>query len=77
MEMIQTKRVALYIRVSTQEQALEGHSIQAQEQNGRQFAERMGYEVVEVYADEGISGKSTKKSVRLSTNDEGCSEPSF
>ncbi|AQT57418.1 TPA: recombinase family protein [Enterococcus faecium] len=60
MEMIQTKRVALYIRVSTQEQALEGHSIQAQEQNGRQFAERMGYEVVEVYADEGISGKSTK-----------------
>ncbi|EMF0501461.1 recombinase family protein [Enterococcus hirae] len=60
METTPTKRVALYIRVSTQEQALEGHSIQAQEQNGRQFAERMGYEVVEVYADEGISGKSTK-----------------
>ncbi|RXW53452.1 recombinase family protein, partial [Enterococcus faecium] len=60
METTPAKRVALYIRVSTQEQALEGHSIQAQEQNGRQFAERMGYEVVEVYADEGISGKSTK-----------------
>ena len=28
METTPTKRVALYIRVSTQEQALEGHSIQ-------------------------------------------------
>lgn len=53
-------KIALYIRVSTQEQALEGHSIAAQEANGREFAERMGYEVAKVYADEGVSGKSTK-----------------
>lgn len=55
-----TKRVALYLRVSTQEQATEGYSILAQEKNGRDFAKRMGYEVVQIYADEGESGKSTK-----------------
>ncbi|MBL1224203.1 recombinase family protein [Enterococcus sp. BWR-S5] len=54
------KRVALYIRVSTQEQAADGYSIQAQEQVGREYAKRMGYEVVKVYIDEGESGKSTK-----------------
>jgi len=54
------KRVALYIRVSTQEQVLEGHSIPAQKTKGYEHAERMGYEVVEVYIDEGLSGKSTK-----------------
>ena len=54
------KRVVIYIRVSTQEQALEGHSISAQEKNARDYADRMGYEVVGVYADEGESGKSTK-----------------
>lgn len=54
------KRVALYLRVSTMEQATEGYSIPAQEQNGRDFAKRHGYEVVAVYADEGESGKSTK-----------------
>lgn len=54
------KRVAIYIRVSTQEQAIEGHSIEAQEARAREYAERMGYEVVYVYIDEGVSGKSTK-----------------
>ncbi|MDT2659244.1 recombinase family protein [Enterococcus hulanensis] len=54
------KRVVIYIRVSTQEQVVEGHSIEAQEVRSREYAERMGYEVVEVYIDEGLSGKSTK-----------------
>lgn len=54
------KRVVIYIRVSTQEQVVEGHSIEAQEVRAREYAERMGYEVVEVYIDEGLSGKSTK-----------------
>ena len=53
-------RVAIYIRVSTQEQALEGHSIAAQEKIARDYVSRNGYEVVEVYTDEGESGKSTK-----------------
>ena len=54
------KRAALYLRVSTTEQATEGYSIQAQEQNGREQAFRLRHEVVEVYSDEGESGKSTK-----------------
>ena len=54
------KRAVLYLRVSTQEQATEGYSLAAQEQNGREQAARMGYEIVQVYADEGKSGKSTK-----------------
>lgn len=53
-------KIALYLRVSTQEQATEGYSIEAQEQSGREFAKRMNYEVVSVYKDEGVSGKSTK-----------------
>ncbi|EDO1223660.1 recombinase family protein [Listeria innocua] len=56
-----TRRAVLYLRVSTQEQATEGYSIPAQRQNGIEQAKRMGYEVVSVYADEGESGKSTKK----------------
>ncbi|MBP2098921.1 site-specific DNA recombinase [Enterococcus rivorum] len=54
------KKAALYLRVSTTEQATEGYSIQAQEQNGREQAFRLRHEVVEVYSDEGESGKSTK-----------------
>lgn len=59
-EIIQPKRIALYLRVSTTEQAQEGYSIQAQEQNGSDYAKRMSYDVVKVFADEGESGKSTK-----------------
>ena len=54
------KRAALYLRVSTTEQATEGYSIQAQEENGREQAFRLRHEVVGVYSDEGESGKSTK-----------------
>lgn len=54
------KRVAIYIRVSTQEQAAEGHSIEAQEARAREHAERIDYEITDVYIDEGISGKSIK-----------------
>lgn len=59
--MKERKRAVLYLRVSTQEQAIEGYSLFAQEKNGREVANRMGYDVVQVYADEGESGKSTKK----------------
>lgn len=55
------KRVVLYVRVSTHDQAIEGHSIEAQEARAREYAERMDYEITDVYIDEGISGKSTKR----------------
>ncbi|WP_440897433.1 recombinase family protein [Amphibacillus sp. Q70] len=52
------KRVAIYCRVSTEEQAVEGYSISAQLQTLRQYAELYNWEVSKEYVDEGISGKN-------------------
>jgi site-specific DNA recombinase len=49
----------IYLRVSTARQANEGVGLEAQEAKCRAHAERMGWEVAEVLADEGISGKET------------------
>lgn len=54
------KRVAIYARVSTTEQAEEGYSIDEQTRLLRQYCEREGYEVYKEYVDRGISGKSIK-----------------
>lgn len=51
-------RVALYYRVSTEEQALEGHSIPAQRKILTDYAIREGWEVVAEYADEGESART-------------------
>ncbi|MGP3610351.1 recombinase family protein [Anoxybacteroides rupiense] len=53
----QPLKVAIYTRVSTEEQAKEGFSLKAQEEHLRTYAKNMGYEVYDVYADEGYSGK--------------------
>lgn len=53
------KRAALYIRVSTEEQARHGYSLAEQEYDLRQHAEKHGYDVIAVYADEGISARKT------------------
>lgn len=45
------KRVALYVRVST-----DGQTVQNQLGELRQVAERHGWEIVQTYSDEGISG---------------------
>ncbi|PEL26973.1 recombinase family protein [Bacillus toyonensis] len=50
-------KVAIYTRVSTDEQANEGFSLQAQEDHLRQYAKAKGYEVYDIYSDEGYSGK--------------------
>lgn len=55
------KRVAIYARVSTTEQAVEGYSIDEQQRLLTEWCEKNGYIVYEVYADRGISGKSIKK----------------
>lgn len=55
-----TKAVA-YIRVSTTEQAMEGYSIAAQVALIKNFAERKKWELVDVYADEGISAATIQK----------------
>lgn len=50
-------RVAIYIRVSSEEQASEGYSLAAQEKVLRDYCNIKGYEIYRVFADEGISGK--------------------
>ena len=51
------KRAALYIRVSTDEQARHGYSLSEQEYDLKQYAERQGCRVIGIYADEGISAR--------------------
>ncbi len=48
-----------YVRVSTEEQAREGVSLDAQRQSIEAHAEAQGWELVGVEADKGISGKRT------------------
>lgn len=50
-------RVALYIRVSTEEQALHGISLIAQEDSLTKYAQVRGYKVVGIYRDEGNSAR--------------------
>ena len=56
-----TKRAVGYIRVSTAEQKEEGYSLLGQRKNIEMFAKKQGYELIDVYADEGISGKNIIK----------------
>ena len=50
-------RVAIYIRVSTLDQALKGYSLDAQRHILEQWAKDHGHEIYAVYEDAGISGK--------------------
>ncbi|MCM3068296.1 recombinase family protein [Priestia flexa] len=58
---VQVKRVAIYARVSTTEQAEEGYSIDEQERLLSDWCTKNGYVIHQVYADRGISGKSIQK----------------
>ena len=50
------KKIALYARVSTDKQSVENQLIEL-----RAVAERMGYEIVSEYLDEGISGAKSRQ----------------
>lgn len=52
------KRVGIYIRVSTLDQAREGYSLEAQEKTLRKWCDDRKYIVHDLYADKGISGKN-------------------
>jgi site-specific DNA recombinase len=54
-------KVAVYARVSTEEQAEEGYSIDEQIRECRQYAERQGWEIAEIYKDEGFSGTNARR----------------
>lgn len=54
-------RAALYIRVSTDEQAREGFSIAAQRDRLTSYAESQQWEIYDYYVDDGYSAKDTKR----------------
>lgn len=62
---VKQKRAVAYVRVSTTEQAEQGYSIDAQIQTIKNYCGRQNLDLVEVYADRGISGKSLKKRKQL------------
>jgi len=49
---------AIYVRVSTEEQAQEGFSIRGQEQKLKDYARVKDWSIYNIYIDEGISGKN-------------------
>ena len=53
--------VVLYLRVSSEEQAKYGYSIDNQEKECKIFAERNGYHVAKVFVDEGKSAKDLNR----------------
>ncbi len=50
-------RAAIYIRVSTEEQAEEGYSLEAQRERLVAYCEAQGWDVTDVYADRGHTGR--------------------
>lgn len=54
-------RVAIYIRVSTDEQATEGFSIRAQKNLLVDYCRVNEYEITKIYIDDGYSAKDTKR----------------
>ncbi len=54
-------RAALYARVSTEDQAMEGFSLDAQVKRMEAYCRVRGWEVAGIYRDEGYSGRNTKR----------------
>lgn len=60
--MTETKPLAaIYIRVSTQDQAQHGFSLDAQQDSLQNYAKALGYEVFRIYRDEGKSAKDLNR----------------
>lgn len=54
-------RVAIYVRVSTQEQAKEGYSIAEQEKRLRKYCEAKDWSIHKIYVDGGFSGANMER----------------
>ncbi len=52
---------AIYIRVSTQDQAQHGFSLDAQQDTLKNYASALGYDILKIYRDEGKSAKDLKR----------------
>ena len=55
------KKAAIYVRVSTQEQAQEGFSIPEQTERLTKYCEAHGWTIGNIYTDPGFSGANTNR----------------
>ena len=77
MEMQKNLKAALYIRVSTEEQAIDGQSAPAQVETLKQYCHAFGIEIFDIYMDLGISGRSLKDRNELKRLMDACSNSLF
>lgn len=56
-----TVRTVIYIRVSSEEQVKHGYSLQAQRERLIEYCKEKGYQLIEIYIDEGKSARSKLK----------------
>ncbi|MGW7881345.1 cassette chromosome recombinase CcrB [Staphylococcus xylosus] len=61
MQQLKQKRVGIYVRVSTEMQSAEGYSIDGQINQIKEYCNFHHFEVKDIYADRGISGKSMNR----------------
>jgi site-specific DNA recombinase len=54
-------KVAVYTRVSTEDQAKEGYSLEAQKERLLAYCEAQGWELAEFYEENGHSGRNTRR----------------
>lgn len=54
-------KISIYIRVSTEDQAKEGYSLEVQREYLEDFAKRENLEIFKVYQDDGISGYTIER----------------
>ncbi len=77
MENLNKQKAALYIRVSTEEQAQDGQSASAQAETLKQYCSAFDIKVSDVYMDLGISGKSLKDRQELKRLLQDCERKQF
>lgn len=59
------KKTAIYVRVSTQDQAMEGYSIEQQTEALTKYCEARGWDACRVFCDAGYSGSNTNRPALL------------
>ena len=56
-----TRNAIIYVRVSTEEQATKGYSIEAQTQRCLEYAKQNNYSTIKIFTEEGKSGKNLNR----------------
>lgn len=60
-QIVESVMAGLYLRVSSKRQADEGYSLDAQARNLKDYCRMMEWTVMDIYSDEGISGKKIER----------------